>query len=77
MRKLLNGVYSDMTEEDVATLEKAQEKPTKEALIQELATFDYIGVKIATGVATREEYAEQIAHCEKIREQIRELEGEN
>lgn len=76
MRKLLNGVYSDMTEEDVATLEKAQEKPTKEALIQELATYDYIGVKIATGVATRKEYAEQIAYCEELRRDIRKLETE-
>lgn len=42
----------------------------------ELATYDYIGVKIATGVATREEYAEQIEHCEKLRQRIRELEGE-
>ena len=42
----------------------------------ELANYDYIGVKIATGVATIEEYTEQIAHCEKVREKIRELEGE-
>lgn len=43
-------------------------------LKQELATYDYIGVKIAEGVATREEYAEQIAYTEQLRQQIRELE---
>lgn len=44
-------------------------------LKQELATYDYIGVKIATGVATKEEYSEQIAYCETLREKIRELEN--
>jgi len=46
-----------------------------EKLKQELATYDYIGVKIATGVATREQYAVQIAYCETLRERIRELEN--
>ena len=45
------------------------------ALKQELEKYDYIGVKIAMGVATREEYAEQISYTETIREQIRELEN--
>lgn len=43
-------------------------------LKQELSTFDYIGVKIAMGVATKEEYAEQIAYTETLRQRIRELE---
>ena len=55
-------------------------EPTPEeqinALKRELEKYDYIGVKIAMGVATREEYAEQIAYTETIREQIRQLEGE-
>lgn len=38
-------------------------------------TKGIIGTKIATGVATREEYAEQIAHCEILRKRIRELEA--
>lgn len=45
-------------------------------LKQELATYDYIGVKIAMGVATKEEYAEKIAYTEQLREQIRVLENE-
>lgn len=39
-----------------------------------LAESDYIGVKIAMGVATREEYAEQIAETERLRAEINELE---
>ena len=45
------------------------------SLKQELATYDYIGVKLAMGVATKKEYAEEIAYTEKLREQIRELEN--
>ena len=43
-------------------------------LKRELTQYDYIGTKIAMGVATKEEYAEQIAYTETIREQIRQLE---
>lgn len=54
-------------------------EPTSEdrinALKRELETYDYIGVKIAMGVATKKEYAEQIAYTETIREQIRQLEN--
>lgn len=47
-----------------------------ERLKQELSTYDYIGVKIATGCATIEEYREQIDYCESLRKRIRELRGE-
>lgn len=54
-------------------------EPTPEEQInvlkRELEKYDYIGVKIAMGVATKKEYAEQIAYTETIREQIRELEN--
>lgn len=43
---------------------------------QELQTYDYIGVKIAMGVATKEEYAEQIAYTEQLRQEINELKSE-
>ena len=43
-------------------------------LKQELTKYDYIGTKLAMGVATKEEYAEQIEYTETIREQIRQLE---
>ena len=55
-------------------------EPTPEeqisALKRELEKYDYIGVKIAMGVATKEEYADEIAYTEEIREQIRQLESE-
>ena len=55
-------------------------EPTPEqqinALKRELEKYDYIGVKIAMGVATKEEYADEIAHTEELRKQIRQLEGE-
>ena len=55
-------------------------EPTPEeqinALKRELEKYDYIGVKIAMGVATKEEYADEIAHTEELREQIRQLESE-
>ena len=46
------------------------------SLKRELEKYDYIGVKIAMGVATKEEYAKEIAYTETIREQIRQLESE-
>ena len=52
---------------------KEQEMVT---LKQELATYDYIGIKISMGVATKEEYADKIAYTETLREKIRELENE-
>lgn len=39
----------------------------------ELATYDYIGVKIATGVATKEDYSKEIEYCESLRKRISEL----
>lgn len=44
-------------------------------LKQELATYDYIGVKISMSVSTREEYSDKIAYTEALRERIRELES--
>lgn len=46
-----------------------------ERLKQELATYDYIGVKISMGVSTKEEYADKIAYTEVLREKIRDLES--
>lgn len=46
-----------------------------EKLKQELATYDYIGVKISMGVSTKEEYSDKIAYTETLREKIRELES--
>ena len=67
----------EMTAEEVAELQTAISPEMQiEQLKEELARYDYIGTKLAMGVATREEYAEEIAHTEELRQQIRVLEGE-
>ena len=67
----------EMTAEEVAELQTAISPEAQiEKLKEELARYDYIGTKLAMGVATRKEYAEEIAHTEKLRQQIRVLEGE-
>lgn len=88
---VLEGItYHDNLESNIKAqtgkwLEMAKEKEygqplTPEMQIQalknELAAYDYIGVKLAMGVATREEYAEEIAHTETLRQRIRTLESE-
>ena len=70
-RALINGEYLDV-EDEIFTPDPQAEI---QALKQELASYDYIGVKIAMGVATVEEYQEQIAYTEKLRAKIRALEG--
>lgn len=58
------------------TWEERQEILQKlDSLYLEIKSYDYIGIKIATGVSTIEDYAEQIAHMEELRTQIRELEA--
>ena len=72
--KLVNGkmalVYSDVQEEVVDIPVEEQIRLLKE----EISQYDYIGVKIAMGVATKEEYAKEIAYTETLREKIRKLE---
>lgn len=77
MRICENGIYRDMTpEEALAYKETMKPSPEEEidALKAELAGYDYIGVKIAMGVATKKEYGSQIAYTEQLRQKIRELE---
>lgn len=72
-RALIDDEYVDVVDE------KYTPNPQLEvqALKQELATYDYIGVKIAMGVATTEDYADQIAYTEELRKRIRKLEEDN
>mgnify|MGYP003459648032 CR=1 FL=1 len=67
----INGEYVKVEDE----IYKPDPQAEIQMLKQELANYDYIGVKIAMGVATIEEYQEQIAHTEELREKIRALEG--
>jgi len=65
-----------MTDEELKILEIAGKQVDIDILKDELKEYDYIGVKIAMGVATIEEYADKIAYTEELRSRIRELEGE-
>jgi len=72
----VNGVVYRDELPDVVVPKSAEIEEIK----KELAKYDYIGNKIATGCATIEEYAPQIAHCQELRKRINELEsmeGEN
>ena len=74
--KLITHAAGDMpTEEEIAEMESFQ--PSIEEQVQslkdELKSYDYIGVKIAMGVATTDDYAEEIAYTETLRQKIREL----
>lgn len=67
----INGEYVKVEDEIIKPNPQAEIQMLK----QELANYDYIGVKIAMGVATTEEYQEQIAYTEELRAKIRALEG--
>lgn len=41
-----------------------------------ISNYDYIGIKIATDVASVDDYAEEIEYMESIRDVIREIEKE-
>lgn len=69
--------FENMTEEQMNEYLNQQSKVVEiEALKEELSTYDYIGVKIAMGVATKEEYSKEIEYTESLRQKIRILENE-
>lgn len=73
----INGqiVEKDLTEE-IAELERISAlKNERSELIGRLESFDYIGTKIAMGVATIDEYAEEIAETQTIRSRINEIDS--
>ena len=67
-------IIQDLTPPVPLHPEKVVARRKIEELKKKLASYDYIGVKIATGCATVEDYAEQIAECQVIREEVNELE---
>ncbi len=72
-----NGITREMTQEEIERYKELDEiniDTEIDLLKQELTKYDYIGVKIAMGVATREEYSQEIEYTEEIRRRIRELE---
>lgn len=67
----INGEYVEVEDE----IYKPDPQAEIQMLKQELANYDYIGVKIAMGVATIDDYKEQIDYTEELRAKIRALEG--
>lgn len=64
-----------LTEEQIAKMKELTNKNKRIAeLKQLLAGYDYIGIKIATGRATKEEYAKEIAQMTEWANEINELE---
>lgn len=67
----INGKYVEVEVEIL----KPDPQIEIQALKQELANYDYIGVKIAMGVATVDDYKDKIAYTEELRTKIRALES--
>ena len=75
MRVCENGIYRDMTAEEIANLPPTTPEQRITQLKEKLAETDYIACKLAEGVATKEEYAEAIEQRQLWREEINELEA--
>ena len=73
-----NGVYRDMTAEEIA--EREAHQPTIEERIEmlksELESTDYKAIKYAEGWLTEEEYAPIKAERQAIRDEINALESQ-
>ena len=63
----LNGYAPEETADEIAVREAKARIASAE---ENLRLTDYIGVKIAEGAATREEYAEQLAQRQAWRDEI-------
>lgn len=76
MRKWLNGEIVEMTEEEIAemsTHNTFEILADIDILKQNLVDTDYVIIKIAEGVATKEDYADIIAQRQVWRARINEL----
>lgn len=63
-------VYIPYSEEELTRRSLRQEKEEAEKWLK---AHDYIGVKIATGRATIEEYADEIAEMSRLADRINEI----
>lgn len=80
MIKTQNGLiqYSEEEIREMENYTKSDEykRVRIEELKEELKATDYISCKIAEGAATREEYADELAQRQRIRDEINRLEAE-
>lgn len=72
---VIDNAYVFNVEKYNARKQKELVEPRIAELKQLLAGYDYIGIKIATGRATREEYAEEISQMTEWANEINELEA--
>lgn len=66
-------MQSELTEQELEVLDDAGievQINQRKCILQE---YDYIGIKIAMGVATTEEYADEIAYTQQLRAEINDL----
>ena len=79
MKILDNGIYRDMTEEELKAYQEANEQTTESKIAelkQMLADSDYKAIKYAEGLISDEEYMPIKAERESWRKKINCLEGE-
>lgn len=77
MRVLENGIYRDMTNEEIAELEKEISPEMQIAqLKQNLSDTDYKAIKFAEGLISEEDYAPTKKQRQEWRNQINLLELE-
>ena len=77
MKVLENGVYRDMTEEEIAELEKEVSPEMQiEELKQKLSNTDYKAIKFAEGLINEEDYAPTKKQRQEWRNEINLLELE-
>ena len=79
MRKWLNGEIVEMTEEEIAEMSTHNDfeiLANIDILKQNLVDTDYVIIKIAEGVATKEDYADIIAQRQVWRTRINELQAQ-
>lgn len=76
MRVYENGIYRDMTAEEIEALQVEPSNEQKIAeLKQNLVNTDYKAIKYAEGLISDEEYAPIKAQRQEWREEINKLEG--
>ena len=76
MRILENGIYRDMTPEEIGSIASVPPEYKIEELRHRLEETDYKAIKYAEGLISEEEYAETRALRQSWRDEINELEKE-
>lgn len=76
MRILDNGIYRDMTAEEIENLPKILPECKIAELKHKLEETDYKAIKYAEGLISEEEYSETKAQRQSWRDEINKLEQE-